>query len=151
MTQKKLFEYDSHVEEEDSDNTRECRICKKKFPKTEEFYAVCRVRACDGKRTLRKLCKKCERKITKVTNQLKKTTPAPDEDYKCPICKCTKEQIIEREPGEHKSRTSWCLDHDHITGTFRGWLCFRCNIGLGHFEDDAGMIENALKYLDKSK
>jgi len=26
------------------------------------------------------------------------------------------------------------LDHDHKTGLFRGWLCYRCNVNFGWFE-----------------
>ena len=147
MNQAKLFESDGNDNREKVDETRECRICKKELPLTSQFYAVCRVKASDGKKTLRKLCKKCEQSIAKVTTKLKETTPAPDQDYRCPICTCTKKQIKERELGAHKSRIAWCLDHDHSTGLFRGWLCFRCNIGLGHFEDDLNMVKNAVKYL----
>lgn len=39
------------------------------------------------------------------------------------------------------------IDHDHETGEVRGALCRTCNLGLGHFKDDPGLLERALKYL----
>lgn len=42
-----------------------------------------------------------------------------------------------------------CVDHDHETGVFRGWLCFHCNTGLGKLGDSFESILNALNYLAK--
>lgn len=39
------------------------------------------------------------------------------------------------------------LDHDHETGMFRGWLCHRCNTGIGSLGDSAEGLENALRYV----
>lgn len=40
-----------------------------------------------------------------------------------------------------------CVDHDHKTGKFRGFLCYYCNIHLGGLEN-ADFLEKALNYLD---
>jgi hypothetical protein len=40
------------------------------------------------------------------------------------------------------------LDHDHVTGEFRGWLCSRCNVGLGQFGDDPKLLQKAMMYLE---
>jgi len=42
------------------------------------------------------------------------------------------------------------LDHDHVTGAFRGWLCNRCNLALGHLGDNIQGIKRALAYLVKN-
>lgn len=43
-------------------------------------------------------------------------------------------------PSEHE-------DHDHVTGYFRGWLCNRCNVGIGLLGDDIAGVQKALDYL----
>jgi len=39
-------------------------------------------------------------------------------------------------------------DHDHKTQKFRGFLCRRCNVGLGMFMDNVGRLKRAIAYLN---
>ena len=41
------------------------------------------------------------------------------------------------------------LDHAHNTGAVRGWLCRRCNPGLGFFNDNIETLKKAIAYLEK--
>ncbi len=60
----------------------------------------------------------------------------PGVDERCVICGL-------REDIETPLR----LDHNHVTGEFRGWLCVSCNIGLGNFYDDPDRLSAARAYL----
>ena len=46
-----------------------------------------------------------------------------------------------------RSDKALCLDHEHLTGMFRGWICSNCNVGLGHFRDNAEALEKAAQYI----
>lgn len=62
--------------------------------------------------------------------------------WECPICK--KRTI----PG---LTSKVVLDHDHITGKPRAWICDSCNTGLGRFKDDINTIQDAIEYLKNKK
>jgi hypothetical protein len=44
-----------------------------------------------------------------------------------------------------------CLDHDHTTGVFRGFLCMGCNTALGHVQDRTDVLLGLINYLNNNK
>ena len=51
--------------------------------------------------------------------------------------------------GDPPNYRSLHLDHDHKTGKFRGWLCSKCNQGLGLFKDNPELLMKAVEYLKR--
>jgi hypothetical protein len=58
------------------------------------------------------------------------------QEGKCAICY-----------NEFKSTQNTHVDHNHITGNFRGLLCRSCNQGIGYLKDDIKILKSAIKYL----
>lgn len=79
----------------------------------------------------REECKDCERRLAKQLREAKKT--APPKPDKCDCCVTTTDALV--------------VDHDHVSGKFRGWLCKSCNIGIGKLGDNIEGLQQALNYL----
>ena len=39
------------------------------------------------------------------------------------------------------------VDHDHKNQKIRGLLCYKCNVGLGSYNDDVELLLKAIEYL----
>lgn len=50
-------------------------------------------------------------------------------------------------PQSTRGQSRLHMDHDHVTGNFRGWLCGECNTGLGKFKDDPALLARAAQYV----
>ena len=79
-------------------------------------------------------CKTCLRHAARVRNQLKKTAPPKPDN--CELCGKEAPRLI--------------LDHCHETDTFRGWICDKCNTGLGSFYDNVASLTRAIQYLNET-
>lgn len=80
-------------------------------------------------------CKSCVKEQSKIRGKLHKKAPQKPE-----VCECCQ-----------KIPLKWALDHDHSDDSFRGWLCDRCNTGLGKLGDNLQGITNAMNYLLSKK
>ena len=72
-------------------------------------------------------------------------------DYESMLAKQGGVCAICGEPPNPKRQHDLAVDHCHLTGTVRGLLCHKCNIGLGHFEDSEGLMTKAIDYLKRSR
>ena len=84
----------------------------------------------------KKVCRLCRKSIRKYEKQLQKVHGKTK-----PIgtpCECC---------GRNDVQLS--LDHCHLTGKYRGFLCQQCNVSIGGLGDTLESIEMARQYLIK--
>jgi len=97
---------------------------------------------------LRPECKDCNNKLSKLRKELKDIHGTAPEGYLCPICGGSEEEVSGK---GNKANGAWVLDHCHERDTFRGWLCHKCNRGIGCFNDDTERLNKAISYLNQNK
>ena len=97
-----------------------------------------------GGKYLRPECRKCGYKLTKERKLLREKYGDPPNEYCCPICLKSEEQL----KGTGGNASIWVIDHVHKNKKFRGHLCHNCNRGLGVFQDDIERIKRAIEYLN---
>ncbi len=67
------------------------------------------------------------------------------QEGKCMICKSNNNGFYNKKP------KAFAVDHCHTTGKIRGLLCSDCNTGIGLLKDNIDLLNNAIKYLNKSR
>jgi hypothetical protein len=85
-----------------------------------------------GKVNLNSTCRPCHIHLNAAVRRLHKLHTRPPAGTPCECC-----GRIRR----------LCLDHDHKTDEFRGWLCHACNVSIGGLGDNPEGVTKALTYL----
>lgn len=134
--QMSLFGYPVSIPVVETGKTKKCSKCKK-IKEYSEFSKA------NGASYPRAECKDCSKRLSKQRLQHRKDQGEPPPDYRCPICLCSEKEI-----GRIGGNAGvWCVDHNHTTNKFRGYLCHNCNRGLGCFKDSLTRLIRALGYL----
>lgn len=127
-----------------------CTTCKIEKLNTEFKFYKNRVNPITGLCLYaNKKCRDCSKNYMihkkKSVMQIKKqgiSRPIPSKanPYKCD--NCSKDIVTTK---------TLQLDHCHLTGKFRGWLCKECNISLGNLGDSIEGLFKTVKYLNKTQ
>jgi hypothetical protein len=111
-------------------------------------YRTCKLCKYQRKLNSYRVCRQCEpewrERSTKKTQQINRLRSAYDdliEQGHSGVC-----EICGAEPNERRL----CVDHNHETGEIRGLLCFKCNLALGWFKEDADRMRAAAAYLERN-
>ena len=89
-------------------------------------------------------CKECgasKKAIpAKLSREYEAKHPRPKigEEFYCQVCDRT--IVVQRNRDVN-------LDHNHETGDIRGWICNRCNTGIGNLRDSVSILRRAIKWI----
>lgn len=125
----------------DSKHYRQCYRCQRIMPNANFPHSYISDK---GVYHRKNTCKCCYSRSQKQLSQLKKEKKYSMHEYigkQCPICRNT----MTRKGGRRV-----CLDHDHITGKWRGVICNTCNTAIGKLGDDIDLVERAWRYLRRA-
>lgn len=123
-----------------------CITCRQDLPLSQYRYTA---KLASGKFNPRSECKHCKAKKDREVRQLTKNHPPPTSpDYQCPCCGQTQAEI--KSTGRYPDRRVWCLDHNHATGEFRGWICNPCNQIAGISRDNTKLLQSIIQYIEQN-
>jgi len=121
--------------------TKVCRDCQQKksifeFEKNQKSIAgkISRRGSC-------RLCRSGKKPIqTRARTEYEKMKPMPPigKNFSCPICQKT----IMRQ-----FKNDVVLDHSHLSGNIRGWICRQCNSSIGMLGEDVSVMERAIRWV----
>ena len=100
----------------------------------------------DGSQIYRPTCIQCRMGIEGVAKNGRRadgmnvSAPLTGSYWRCPICE--KDGIV-------GVTVKLVLDHDHLTGHAREYICDSCNTGLGRFRNGREYLSNAMRYIEK--
>ncbi len=118
---------------------KKCSKCQRIQPISE--YGICH----KSKDKLTSQCRSCQ-KSTELQREFGITLEEynrllEQQNGKCACCGRST-------PGNRRER--FAVDHCHTTGRVRGLLCFHCNTGIGHLNEDIELFRRAIDYLNSS-
>lgn len=110
----------------------------------ERAYASARVWRAANKERIAALNKRYgEQNVDRRREQGRKRAGLPDPTRPVPL-------TCESCDGPPNGNRTLVLDHDHETGAFRGWLCNRCNRGVGLIGDTLDAARKMVAYLERA-
>lgn len=89
-------------------------------------------------------CKECRAYKKPIPNKLRREyvakhpKPKIGDEFYCRVCDNTITIQTARDVN---------LDHDHKIGRIRGYICNRCNTGLGNFDDNISRLRRAIEWI----
>lgn len=120
-----------------------CNVCHRRLPTANSFQR--NQNGVNNRPVRRPSCNDCRSHIdgAKISIQQRRLwqaqKPPSYEPFQCPICeKVTIPELTSK----------IVLDHNHLTGAVRGWICDSCNTGIGRFKDDVGLLRRAIHFLE---
>ena len=136
MSQLELFS-DGFSKKENREDlpTKTCTMCKNTYS-VDNFVKM--VTTGTGKQFYVSYCRTCHRKRSDLVKELKKT--APHQGTECECCGISFQDL---------SKRNIHMDHCEETKSFRGWLCRKCNLGIGFLGDNLYGINKAADYLKR--
>tara|TARA_R110002033_G_scaffold157530_1_gene193618 strand:- start:40 stop:600 length:561 start_codon:yes stop_codon:yes gene_type:complete len=126
------------------DDVQECVDCHIIFPFT--AFASRGMRR-DGACYHQTRCRQCSTKTELEARIVRKNAPPPPNLCNC----CHKESVPLLSLRNKHKKVKLQADHVHGTTTFRGWICRKCNTGMGNLGDDLEGILQAAVYLEKDE